>query len=247
MKISPYDQRFYQDNGPGSSRSAAEVVPYVVSLVRPASVVDVGCGSGTWTAEFLRCGVSSVLGIDGEYVDRGSLRISPSDFLAADLETPLNVPKTFDLAISMEVAEHLSASRAESFVEDLTKLAPFVLFSAAIPTQFGRHHINLQWQSYWQALFSQHRYQAVDCLRPRFWSNQRISFWYRQNMLLYVDEDRAGQFAQLAASGPLDVVHPEMLVWQQRSPKCLMRSVPGSLKYSASWLLHKYFPRPQNA
>lgn len=56
--------------------------------------------------------------------------------------------RRFDLAMTIEVAEHLTPVRADSFVEDLTRLSDVVLFSAAIPAQGGINHVNEQWQSY---------------------------------------------------------------------------------------------------
>src|ERR1039458_2823126 len=107
----PYDTAFYEMHSNNSSSSAGQVVPYLVSLFRPQSVVDVGCGIGTWAAEFRRQGVPEVMGIDGAYVDKSQLRIPESSFLSRDLARPLALRQTFDLAISVEVAEHLSPSQ----------------------------------------------------------------------------------------------------------------------------------------
>ena len=67
-------------------------------------------------------------------------------FLVADRELAKG-------SISLEVAEHLSPGRAESFISDLCQAAPVVLFGAAIPGQGGVGHLNEQWQSYWANLF----------------------------------------------------------------------------------------------
>jgi ribosomal protein L11 methylase PrmA len=48
----------------------------VSDLIQPKSVVDVGCGLGTWLTAFNKEGVEDILGIDGEYVDRRMLKIS---------------------------------------------------------------------------------------------------------------------------------------------------------------------------
>ena len=149
----PYDPSFYKARSTGSASSAWSVVPYLMSLLKPRSVVDVGCGTGTWVAEFRQQGVAVALGIDGVYVDKSQLRIPADLFLDWDLELPLEIDQTFDLAISMEVAEHLSRDRAYSFVRDLTHLAQVVVFSAAIPFQGGTNHLNERWASYWKALF----------------------------------------------------------------------------------------------
>jgi hypothetical protein len=76
---------------------------------------------------------------------RTARSIAGSRELAWDLESPIRLERTFDLAISMEVAEHLSPGRAPSFVDDLTGLAAVVLFSTAIPGPGGIGHINEPW------------------------------------------------------------------------------------------------------
>ena len=118
------------------------VVPIVLDLIRPGSVVDVGCGLGEWLATFQEHGVSDILGIDGDYVDRDMLYIPQQDFKTIDLNRPFTLNRTFDLAVCLEVAEHLEAEHANDFVESLTRLAPIILFSAAIPLQSGTNHVN---------------------------------------------------------------------------------------------------------
>lgn len=111
MSESPYTREFYDAQRTGSFRSARRVLPFVLDLIRPRSVVDVGCGVGTWLRATKECGVESVLGLDGDYVDRDALMISPRDFVAHDLSCPIELERTFDMAICLEVAEHLPLAR----------------------------------------------------------------------------------------------------------------------------------------
>ncbi|GHA24508.1 hypothetical protein GCM10007989_20220 [Devosia pacifica] len=134
-------------------------------------------------------------------------------FHAADLARPIDHALTADLAISLEVAEHLPASRAKGFVSDLTGIAPAILFSAAVPGQGGVNHINERWQSYWAELFAAHGYRPYDLIRPEIWGDHAIPFWYRQNVLLYLSDahhaaDPSRAVRDLAR---LDLVHPELM------------------------------------
>src|SRR3974390_2046407 len=81
----PYAASFFSGHQDGSARSAAVIVPLVLQTYEVASVIDVGCGVGTWLAEFERLGVTDYLGMDGDYVPRGLLRIPVDPFRAADL------------------------------------------------------------------------------------------------------------------------------------------------------------------
>src|SRR5262249_55182581 len=151
----------------------------------PRSVVDLGCGSGIWLEVFERHGVSDYLGIDGDWVPGDRLHIPESQFLSARLDKPLRVNRSFDLAVTLEVAEHLPERASGRFVRTVVRLAPCVLFSAAIPHQRGFHHLNEQWPDYWADHFRKHGYVAVDAIRPLIWSNPEVVPYYRQNILLF--------------------------------------------------------------
>ena len=61
-----YTEEFYKTKKEGSRRTAEAIVPLVLALVKPQSVVDVGCGLGTWLSVFKDFGVKDVFGIDGD-------------------------------------------------------------------------------------------------------------------------------------------------------------------------------------
>jgi len=213
--MQPYTEQFYRTYADESVRSAREVVPQVIALLQPTSVVDVGCGIGTWLSVFHQHGVTEILGVDGSYVQLPQLLIPANRFVPHDLTKPLSLGDArFDLAVSLEVAEHLPEPRAAQFVAGLVALAPVVLFSAAIPHQGGDHHINEQWPTYWATLFERHGYRTVDWLRPRIWGNPNVAYYYAQNTLLFVDEHRLATLPELsgfvtAPSDPtLAKVHP---------------------------------------
>ncbi len=208
----PYSQSFYEEQQDRSISSAQVVVPIVLSLFPCRSVVDVGCGVGGWLSEFERQGVADYLGVDGDYVPRHQLKIPADRFLPIDLETATDLGSRFDLACSLEVAEHLPAGRAASFVALLVKAAPVILFSAAIPCQGGTHHVNEQWQSYWAKLFAEHGYIALDCVRPAIFGDGRVEWWYGQNIIVYcLPDHRPAQLTAVASSYDLDRADPEMV------------------------------------
>src|SRR4051812_6346616 len=138
-----------------SPSSAAVVVPILAELVRPTSVLDVGCGTNDWLRAFgpeIR-----TLGIDELPVDQ----VGSPGYERRNLDEPFDVGR-WDLALCLEVGEHLRAELAPQLVAALVQAAPVVAFSAAIPEQHGYGHVNMQWPDWWASLFAAHGYRQYD-------------------------------------------------------------------------------------
>jgi SAM-dependent methyltransferase len=185
------------------------VAPLLIELYGPRSVADVGCGQGAWLAAFRSAGVEDILGVDGPQALEAGLLIPRELFVGHDLERPFEAERTFDLVISLEVAEHLDPAAARTFVSTLVGLGRTVVFSAAIPCQGGTHHVNLRWQSYWAELFAEHGYAPDTRLRETLWSRSDVEPWYIQNIVTYSHSDSPVARERSELSFPLDVVHPE--------------------------------------
>lgn len=239
--MTQYDHGFYADQSPGSTQSAEIVLPLVTRLLAPASVVDVGCGVGTWLKVAQELGISDVIGIDGAYARNAGLKIDDSCFVAADLASTVpDLGRRFDLAMSLEVAEHLPPQRSDGFVADLCSLADVVLFSAGVPTQLGTDHINLQPQSAWARRFNDRGYRTFDVVRPHVWSNDGVEVFYRQNAMLHVNTERADLIAtaeQASAALPMliDVIHPQLVAfWERRANRPVSTMQGARLTWNAA-------------
>ncbi|WP_445172690.1 glycosyltransferase [Microcoleus sp.] len=225
---SSYTKDFYQLIGEGTRTSAREVIPLLLDLLQPIlpkSVVDVGCGTGSWLAAFHKLGIADCLGIDGDYVERTILQIPLNQFQSADLKQPLQINRKFDLAISLEVAEHLPATCAENFVNSLTQLAPVILFSAAIPFQGGVEHVNEQWPQYWVYYFQKNGYAVIDGLRKKIWNNDKVEPWYAQNILIFVKQEYLSGYPRLVNEyqntdlNQLAIVHPNIYFYSLQAAR----------------------------
>lgn len=175
-----------------SSQIIVKEVLKQLDLTQIYSVVDFGCGIGTWLKTFKDNGIKTIKGFDGDWIDKGLLfkNISPKDFESIDFEyiDQQQIFKKYDLVLCLEVAEHISEKNAERFIKCLTQSGNIVLFSAAIPYQGGVCHINEQWPDYWHNIFSKYNYKPYDTIRHKIWDDDRIFFWYRQNILLYIND-----------------------------------------------------------
>lgn len=216
MQKHPYGDNFYKNQRDISLQSAREIVPLVMQLVQPSSVIDVGCGVGGWLSTFQAQGVDDIQGVDGDYVNKALLVIPKERFIEFDLKKPFRLERQFDLVTSLEVAEHLPPECADIFVDSLVSLGPVILFSAAVPFQAGINHLNEQWQDYWAKRFGDRGYLAVDYLRKQIWQNEQVAFWYAQNTLLYVRSDYLEQHPELKREyeatnkNLLAIAHPKM-------------------------------------
>lgn len=172
------------------------------------SVVDVGAGLGEWGFEIEKFGVEKYFAIDHR-IPAGKLLIPAERFIDFDLKkdtdcriSALTNRKKVDMCICLEVMEHLPEEHAEKNIKRLTELADYILFSAAIPHQGGRNHVNEQWQTYWEKIFNRFGFYAsekplVELLK----GNDQVDVWYRQNMVLYSNKFEGRAF---------DYVDPEM-------------------------------------
>jgi SAM-dependent methyltransferase len=235
-----YDASFYRSIGDEGVATARAVVPLVVELLGPLdSVLDLGCGVGSWLSVFEEQGTSRVHGVDGDYVPRDQLRFAPDDFEAADLSSGYETDERYDLAVSLEVAEHLPERSAARFVRSLVACAPAVLFSAAIPGQGGRGHVNEQWPEYWAALFRNEGFDVLDPVRPAIWDRRDVSWCIAQNTLLYVREDVVAASASLldererTRNSQLALVHPRHYELLAIAANLSIRRLVGSMPAAA--------------
>ncbi|MBX3404015.1 MAG: methyltransferase domain-containing protein [Phycisphaeraceae bacterium] len=241
MSDSLYNPEFFAGHEAGSLSSARVAAPIILSLVPAQRVIDVGCGTGAWLRIFAELGVPDIRGVDGPWVQRERLLIPPDRFTTADVGVPLRaeVGTGFDLACCLEVGEHLSALAAATLVESLTRLAPVIAFSAAIPGQGGTGHINEQWPAYWAALFAARGFRAIDCLRPRLWNEPAVQWWYAQNLIVFASEEGRARHpalrdaaARLGDEPPHPLVHPRCFESRLREPlgmRRLLRDGPGAV------------------
>jgi cyclopropane fatty-acyl-phospholipid synthase-like methyltransferase len=156
-----YSRSYYQQVEEAEQASVLAIVTWIRLTLRPTRVVDVGCGPGHLIEALHRGGID-VLGLDYSAAAREFVSQKGLPFETLDLTTPGVVPGSpWDLAVCCEVAEHLDARDADTFVENLTSASNTVFLTAAEVGQDGLNHVNEQPNSYWIAKFD-HRGFALD-------------------------------------------------------------------------------------
>lgn len=235
-----YPADWHELYGDMTGESARRILPPLLSLFGVKSLLEVGCGNGHWTQAAIDAGVNDYTVVDGPWNDRARLLVDQSRFVEARLEQPLALGRRFDLAICLEVAEHVDNVSARTLVKSLCEAADVIGFGAATPFQGGFGHINEQWPSYWRAHFEALGYRPYDLVRPRHWNDRAIHYWYRQNMFVYVRDSNIAA-TKIAADASLDssialfdAIHPEkfeeVASYRAIAMKRLVRAFPAWAK-----------------
>jgi len=194
-------------------RSAVAGAPIVLDWLRrhedrgrvPRRILDVGCGPGWWAATFAALGCD-VAGVDGP--DGGDALGDRYDTVDLEGDWAAVTGISWDVAVCLEVAEHLSPDAADTFIRTLTTVAPIVVFSAAIPGQGGVGHVNERWQTYWADLFHTHGWYTASGPRDELWTVDGVAPYYPQNIFVAW----SGNALDVDDGDVIDVVHPG--VWR---------------------------------
>ncbi|MBW4643622.1 MAG: class I SAM-dependent methyltransferase [Goleter apudmare HA4340-LM2] len=181
-----YSEKYFQSRDFATDYETLAAV--IFHLYHPQTVAEFGCGPGHLSTELAKLGVQ-VIAVDGHSQPSfGGLTI---EFHRLDLNDSTAIAnfcanKRVDLAICLEVAEHLQPESSPTLVKWLTKIAPIVIFSAAVPKQGGHGHINLRPREYWYNEFTQRQFIAADRVREQLRATPSVAPWYRYNIIDYV-------------------------------------------------------------
>lgn len=226
-----YDEEFYNLIIKYNYPSAQTVVPLVAELVKPKSIIDFGCGVGCWLKAFDEyCKLKRMMGLEGDWLVKEKLMVSEKNIRYVDFmnDWEISSEELYDLAICLEVAEHLNEERGNLLLDNMTKVSNIILFSAAIPQQGGSGHVNERWQSYWIQKFQDRKYVCADIIRPNIWGNSKVLAHYRQNMFLFVRKEYIEKIPVLQEyiGYPMlmDVVHPDIYSQQRVARKFMEKN-----------------------
>jgi len=167
----------------------------IIEQYHPVSVIEFGCGSGYLSKALNSRGVF-VTAIDG-YADPDFSGKEGIEFAKVNLNDPAAVdlflsslPSKYDVAICMEVAEHLQPSVSLGLIKSITSVSDVVIFSAAVPGQDGDGHINCRRRDEWHEFFYRQGFVIADTIREKIRNNMKVGLWYRLNAVDYYKKKR---------------------------------------------------------
>lgn len=157
----------------------------IVRDLNPKTVLDAGCATGHLVAALRDRGVEAY-GVDVSEYAISVVREDVRPYCAVgSLSEPLpeSLPKKYDLVVSIEVLEHLSAENGEKAIKNLCSYADTVLFSSTPDDFEDPTHINVQQREYWTGLFAKEGFYDELSYRPVYLTHYALYLKQKDNVL----------------------------------------------------------------
>ena len=87
LGMTKYNKNFYRAQVDGSLSSARRYVGILNDIVKIESVVDLGCGTGSWLKAFEEGGARRLVGIEGEWGNKENLISEKIEFATKNLNS----------------------------------------------------------------------------------------------------------------------------------------------------------------
>lgn len=161
---------------------AERLTRWIKRHINPNTVLDLGCGPGTYVNCFTDLGISCI-GYDTDP------RVEGKDNLLC--KSIFDLEHSADLTLCMEVAEHIDSSANDRIASTMfDSLAPegLLIWTAAKPGQGGVGHINCQTKEYWEE-----KLNATGLVRCPDMEDKLKTYitkgyhmgWFVQNLMIY--------------------------------------------------------------
>jgi len=191
---------------------------YIFEKFSPVSVLDIGCGMGTYIRRFKEWGVEDVLGIERD--DMGPEFLVPGGLRLHNLESVVSLDRTFDLVICTEVIEHLALEYEDRVLDTIVRHASrLIVFSAAQPHQPGIGHVNLKPVSYWAERLRTRGWEILPFPSLSFRLAANFS-WFKRNSLVLARSGSREVLREQSLFSPGDVLQNQdpAYIWPDQKP-----------------------------
>jgi len=184
-----YDEEMYM-----ASLFPRQVLEKTLSLFKPESILDLGCGIGRSADYFISKGIE-VVGIEGSLLAINKAK-NPKVILRYNLNNELNLKRKFDLIWSFEFVEHIHPEYLENLLKTFSNHSDRIVMSAARPGIATPWHFNEQPETYWIDNFKKYGYR----LNSKFTEElRRIDEEFAINILVFEREPFSENLAKTNA------------------------------------------------
>ena len=208
------------------------------------SFIDFGSGRGAWAKAFEELGYDDYYLIDHPALDTESVLVKRKDrVIKCDIDIELPKLIRADLVLCIEVLEHFDMKRAKPIIDYLTSCSDLILFSAAVPGQGGKGHLNEQPHGFWHKCFYANGFDYFDEFKVKILDCvDQSNFYHAQNIFVYYHKERRNEFSRFGKlfNESFEIRHASML---NKKPGIvnLLRQFPAAFRNSASYHYQKIF------
>ncbi len=188
-----YDQEFFNSNKDEGLKMASWFIPALKKVTGFNSIIDIGCGTGHYLRYCLDNGITDVFGLEGSPHAFESLLVDKNIVVMHDLRKPYTFSRKWDIAISIEVAEHVDKLYTNNYIKILTDSSNIVILTAAQPGQGGTAHVNEQTPEWWKEKFGKFGFtldeEATNHLKNEIRNAKAnggyVTDWFEPNILIF--------------------------------------------------------------
>lgn len=155
--ISLYNDEFFEWHYKYARNYSIVTMDWLLEFMGFDSVVDFGCGIGSYLESAHNKNVKKIKGYDigGDYAKKYTPENVQPYIEYTDCTQPMKTEK-YDCVISFETAEHIEPSGTDQFCENIVQALSndgYLFFTGAPEGQDGCGHINCQSKFYWMSQF----------------------------------------------------------------------------------------------
>ena len=202
------ETRYQHDKIVHNLKDPKIIIKEVLKHFSPKTAIDLWCWLGTFV-KVLQDNWVDAYWVNWDRIEKDKLFIDEKNLIIKNLEEFYDFWKKYDLAISLEVAEHIDEKYSDNFVKTLISCSDYIIFSAATSWQWWQNHVNEQRPEYREKKFNKYWYKFYDVFRHIFWDDKNIFWRYKQNMFLVAKEWKEIP-KTLVEKWPKYVIHPEL-------------------------------------
>jgi SAM-dependent methyltransferase len=178
-----HPERINYDHIDHEERQPAErIAKWISSALPPGTVLDIGCGPGTYVTALRSFGISA-RGID---VDD---RVKGKEHLKYQSLFELSNEDRADIVLCLEVAEHIEENLADVVAHQVAgTVKKTLIWTAAQPGQGGIGHINCQPREYWEKKLTEQglvRNRELETRMLEFIVQGPHMIWFRNNVMVF--------------------------------------------------------------